>query len=298
MEPARAIDPTHPSGPAGPGGGLHADVIGSGSRLVMAHGFTQTRRVWGSLDAMLATDHQVMRVDMPGHGRSSRIRADLPEGARLLGATGGEAAYIGYSMGARYCLHLAISQPELVHSLVLISGTPGIDDAGERAARRTQDEALADRLDPFPGSEGTPNGGGSSGSDQARIDIFLQQWLQNPLFGTIPEEANGLAERRSNTGPGLASSLRLAGTGTQYSLWSRIGRLGMPVLIVTGDRDVKFTDLGRRMAAAIGGNATHVVTESCAHSPHLQRPEQVAEVIRTHLHRPTIDIDDAAQVCQ
>ena len=89
----------------------------------MAHGFTQTGGVWGSLDRRLATDHEVVRVDMPGHGGSADVHADLPHGAALLGAAGGRATYLGYSMGARFCLHLALDQPGLVESLVLISGT-------------------------------------------------------------------------------------------------------------------------------------------------------------------------------
>jgi 2-succinyl-6-hydroxy-2,4-cyclohexadiene-1-carboxylate synthase len=211
-----------------------------------------------------------------------------------LGATGGEADYLGYSMGARFCLHLAILQPELVRSLVLISGTAGIDDAGQRAARRARDEALADRLDPPPGST-EPDSWRRRGSDQDRVDVFLERWLANPMFGAVADTANGLPERRSNTGPGLASSLRMAGTGTQLPLWTRIGRLAMPVLIVTGDQDVPFTDIGRRMAETIGENATHAVIGGCAHSPHLQQPDRVADVIARHLERAAVSAGRLAQ---
>jgi 2-succinyl-6-hydroxy-2,4-cyclohexadiene-1-carboxylate synthase len=259
---------------------LHAEVMGNGPRTVMAHGFTQTCRVWGSMDSILATDHELMLVDMPGHGGSAHVLADLTEGAHLLGALGGNAAYLGYSMGARFCLHLALTQPELVSSLVLISGTAGIDDPDDRAARRAQDEGLADQLDPP-----LPGGGGadSSGGGQARLDSFLRRWLDNPLLSGAPTETDGFAERRRNTGPGLASSLRLAGTGTQLPLWAQLNRLTMPVLILTGEHDDKFTGLGRRMADAIGENATHVVIAGVGHSPHLQQPALVAEQISAHL---------------
>jgi pimeloyl-ACP methyl ester carboxylesterase len=56
----------------------------------------------------------------------------------------------------------------------------------------------------------------------------------------------------------------------------------MPVLIITGERDDKFTALGRRMAEAIGANATHVVIAEAGHAPHLQRPGQVGALIRRH----------------
>ena len=73
------------------------------------------------------------------------------------------------------------------------------------------------------------------------------------MFGHVPDAANGIDERRRNTAAGLASSLRLAGTGTQEPLWDRLGELTLPVLVVVGGRDTKFTDLGRRLVAGVGG---------------------------------------------
>ena len=106
------------------------------------------------------------------------------------------------------------------------------------------------------------------------------------MLAGIPAEADGWAERRGNTGPGLASSLRLAGTGTQLPLWDRLSALAMPVLVVTGGLDDKFTAIGRRMVEAIGDNASRVVIEAAGHSPHLQEPARVAEAIRAFLPSP------------
>ena len=100
------------------------------------------------------------------------------------------------------------------------------------------------------------------------------------MFVGIGPEADGLDERRRNTGPGLASSLRRAGTGTQLPLWDKLGRLSMPVLVVTGQLDQKFTALGVRMTEAIGSNARHVEITGAGHAPHLQRPDAVAELVR------------------
>ena len=57
----------------------------------------------------------------------------------------------------------------------------------------------------------------------------------------------------------------------------------MPVLIVTGGDDTKFTELGRRMAAAIGPRASHRVLAGAGHAPHLQQPSVVAAWVRSHL---------------
>ncbi len=250
---------------------LHAETVGSGPRLVMAHGFTQTGRVWGSMDDNLAEDHQVVRVDLPGHGASATVAAGLEDGALLLGGVGGRATYLGYSMGARFCLHLAIARPDLVGGLVLISGTAGIEDEAERHRRRASDDELAEELDPIR-APGPP----------VAVGTFVRRWLENPMFAGISESANGLDDRLRNTGPGLASSLRLAGTGTQRPLWDSIGRLTMPVLIISGELDEKFTALGLRMAVAIGPTASRSVVPGAGHAPHLQRPDEVARLVRAH----------------
>jgi pimeloyl-ACP methyl ester carboxylesterase len=125
---------------------LHADHRGRGPRLVLVHGFTQTRRCWGTEADGLAVDHELVLVDAPGHGRSTDVAAGLLDGAALLADVGGDATYLGYSMGARFALHVALARPEVVRGLVLLSGTAGIEDDDERAARREQDRRTATRL--------------------------------------------------------------------------------------------------------------------------------------------------------
>lgn len=267
--PTPATDDATDDGPA-----LAVERRGTGPVLVLAHGFTQTGRLWGGLDDDLAADHTLVQVDLPGHGGSSAVAVGLPEGARLLGAAGGRADYLGYSMGARFCLHLALARPDLVRRLVLVSGTAGIDDPDEREERRRADRVLAGRLDPEDGSAPTDT-----------VESFVDAWVANPLFGVVPDAARGLAERRTNTASGLASSLRYAGTGTQQPLWDQLSRLSPPVLVVTGSRDAKYDNLGRRLVSAIGPNAEHVVVPDADHAPHLQHPGTVAGLVRSFLAR-------------
>jgi 2-succinyl-6-hydroxy-2,4-cyclohexadiene-1-carboxylate synthase len=240
------------------------------ARLVLVHGFTQTGASWGPIARRLAAvGHEVMTPDLPGHGARSKVRATLPETAGLLAEECGPACYIGYSLGGRVCLQLAKQHPEVVERLVVLSATAGIDDPDERAKRRAADNRLADELE-------------SSGD----VAAFLERWLAGPLFASLPREAAGMEARLNNTADGLASSLRLAGTGAQEPLWDRLGSLPMPVLVVAGELDEKFGALGKRLVAAIGAYARLELIAGAGHAAHLERPDAFVDVIGAQVPPP------------
>lgn len=244
---------------------LYAEADGHGPAVVLVHGFTQTRRCWGPVAADLAADHEVTRVDAPGHGRSASLSVGLTEGAQLIGDAGATATYVGYSMGARFCLHLALTNPDLVRGLVLIGGTAGIENARERSSRRAQDLETAARIR----SQG--------------IEAFLTDWLDQPIFAHLPADAQLRAERLENTAEGLASSIELAGTGSQEPLWERLSDLTMPVLLVVGELDEKFTRIAHQMALRTGANATVAVIAHAGHAAHLEQPGAVVVSLRAWL---------------
>jgi 2-succinyl-6-hydroxy-2,4-cyclohexadiene-1-carboxylate synthase len=234
----------------------------------MVHGFTQNRRCWGVFGDGLARSHELVLVDAPGHGDSSGVGADVPTGAALIGDAVGTAGYVGYSMGGRHVLRLAADRPHLVERLVLIGASPGIVDPTERQARVDADERLADHL------------------EQIGLNSFLEEWLGQPLFATLPPGAAHLSERRTNTVAGLAGSLRAAGTGAQEPMWDSLGALDMPILLLVGEHDERFTVVARRMQDSIGDNATVSVVEGAGHAVHLEQPvasvELVARWLRDH----------------
>jgi 2-succinyl-6-hydroxy-2,4-cyclohexadiene-1-carboxylate synthase len=249
-------------------GPLHRVVEGVAEplrRVVLVHGFTQTLAAWGPVAERLAGRWQVVRVDLPGHGGSGRVRVGFAEAAGLVGEAGGAGVYCGYSLGGRLCLRLALDRPDLVRGLVLVGASPGIADAGERAARRAADERLAAEV------------------ERDGVAAFLDRWLAGPLFATLPAEAAGRAERLANTAEGLAYALRRLGTGAQEPLWDRLGGLRPPVLLVAGERDPKFTGLARRMAAAIGPSARVAIVPGAGHAVHLERPAATAALLAEFL---------------
>jgi 2-succinyl-6-hydroxy-2,4-cyclohexadiene-1-carboxylate synthase len=250
---------------------LHSEREGTGDRVVLLHGFGQTGRCWGPLAAALARDHEVVRLDAPGHAGSSAVAADLPTTGRLAAAAGGRAIYVGYSMGARMALHVATEAPEAVRALVLVGGTPGIEDDGARAERRAADVAQAAHIR----SEG--------------VDAFVDRWLALPMFAGLPPEARFEDERRRNTAEGLATSLELAGTGSQRPLWDRLAALEQPVLAVAGEDDARYAEIAGRTAAAIGANARAATVAGAGHSAHLEQPARFSALLLGWLDQAEIE---------
>ena len=248
------------------GAAIHVERLGAGTpRLAMIHGFTQTGRSWRGLASDLAADHEVVLVDAPGHGGSATVAADLWRGAEAIVAGAGAGVYVGYSMGARFALFAALARPAAVEALVLLGVNPGIEDGDERAARRRSDDELAASI------------------ERGGVDRFLDQWLAQPLFASLPPDAADVEDRRRNTAAGLASSLRLAGTGVQEPVWDRVGTIEVPVIVVAGERDTKFRALGERLAPAIGSNATFAVVPDAGHAAHLEQPTAFAALVRAWL---------------
>jgi 2-succinyl-6-hydroxy-2,4-cyclohexadiene-1-carboxylate synthase len=234
--------------------------------IVLAHGFTQTARSWDRFRELLqhATGEQIDAVDLPGHGTASARRSDLWASADHLVDAGGIGTYVGYSMGGRVCLHAALARPETVQRLVLIGATAGIEDDDMRIARRADDDELADEI------------------ERIGVESFVDRWLTNPLFDGLTEETAQRSDRLRNTASGLASSLRLAGTGTQQPLWSRLGEIGQPTLLIVGERDMKFRAVADRMASALPNADTTVIAEA-GHSVHLEQPEATVAALTAWL---------------
>ena len=246
---------------------LHVEVRGSGPPLVLLHGFTQTGRLWGPFGERLAEHRTLVALDLPGHAGSEAVRADLPTTAGLVTeavrATIGTAPcdVLGYSLGARVALHVVTGSDLEVGRLVCIGVTAGIEDETERARRRAADETTADSLE-------------ASGD----VGAFLDAWLGGPLFARLTGDAAARGERLRNSAAGLASSLRLCGTGTQAPLWDRLPSIRQPVLALAGTDDIRFAAFALRVARTAPSCVATLVPGG-GHAVHLAQPELTGRVV-------------------
>jgi 2-succinyl-6-hydroxy-2,4-cyclohexadiene-1-carboxylate synthase len=231
--------------------------------VVLLHGFTQTSASWRPVLAALAGRYKALAPDLPGHGAFAARPASFPAcDAYLRALARGPFTLAGYSMGGRIALHAAFLLGPRLTRLVLVGASPGLADPEERAARRREDDALADRIEAIG------------------VEAFVREWSAQALFDGIPrgvaEQAD--ADRRSNTAAGLAAALRGLGTGVMPSLWERLPELAVPVTLVVGERDEKFRAIAERMADPLPV-ARLVVAAGAGHAVPLEAPEVVAAAI-------------------
>jgi len=257
------------------GAGYNLEIQGNGPALVLLHGFTGSAVAWRGFTAGFLETHRVIGLDALGHGLSDApadpARYAMPQVAAdfvaLLDKLELEnVALLGYSMGGRLALYLALTHPERVSRLILESASPGLANTAVRQARTASDNALAERL------------------EREGVESFVAYWEKLPLWDSqvqLPASVRAVqhALRLRNNPQGLANSLRGMGTGVQPSLWERLPGLTIPTLLIAGELDQKFCEIGRQMQANLP-DARLAIVPGAGHTVHLERPSEFEYLVK------------------
>jgi len=263
------------------GADFHVEDHGTGPPLVLLHGFNGSSASWAPLSHDLARMHRVVAIDIIGHGASSapehasryvfeQALRDLAEVTAQLGIA--RAAWLGYSMGGRLALGMAVDHPARVSSLILESATAGIQHEKERLQRVEADQELATRI------------------EEVGIETFADEWERLPIWEsqrTLPVEVLQVQReiRLHNRAVGLANSLRGMGQGAQPSYWDRLDEIDVPVLLMAGALDRKFVGIAGQMGVRIAGAELSVIPDA-GHAVHLERPVEFLAHVREFLTEP------------
>lgn len=256
------------------GAQINVETAGSGPALVLLHGFTGSAAVWEPHLGAFARRLTTVAIDLVGHGLS-----DAPDDPRRYGIAHHvedvvgvldrlsipQASVLGYSMGGRVALALAIAAPDRLSALVLESTSPGLRNPEVRMTRAAQDAMLADAI------------------ERDGVEAFVERWERLPLFATqasLPEDARSAlhALRLRNRARGLANSLRGFGQGVMMPMHDFLGEIGIPTLILAGALDHQYCEAGREMSARIPSAVLRIV-EGAGHTIHLEQPETFRQAV-------------------
>jgi 2-succinyl-6-hydroxy-2,4-cyclohexadiene-1-carboxylate synthase len=146
---------------------------------------------------------------------------------------GGARILLGYSMGGRLALHALLSEPHPWSAAVIVSAHPGLEDPGEREARRASDAAWA------------------AAALTGNWSDFLASWNAQPVLGgTAVRDDRAdrqLAQRRRE----IARSYVDWSLGAQQPLWDKLPGIRIPVLWIAGENDARYLDLARRATSLL-----------------------------------------------
>lgn len=264
--------------------------------VLLLHGFLGTSEDWVPTMKALAPSARVIAIDLPGHGESKILQrhknSEQPAVTVQLVAdlllkliyhiTDGEVVVVGYSMGARIALHMALNQDHKIRGAVTISGSPGLRDEASRRRRIAIDKSRAQFL------------------MCCGLECFLQTWYSGKLWTSLREhpEFNSLVRTRSKHKniKALAKVLADSSVGRQKSLWEDLKHLKRPLLVVAGEKDAKFKDISQKMRTEIMSHAECgsdgpkgkelcevLIIPDSGHAVHVENPLPLVRAVRKFL---------------
>jgi 3-oxoadipate enol-lactonase len=249
---------------------LYYEVSGSGPSVVLCHGYTGSHQDWMFQVPVLAQKYQVVTIDHRGHGTSdapsSADSYSIPTlGDDLYGLLNyldiAECCLVGHSMGGLVALQLALDQPHVVSSLVLVDTASGPVDIPGHADRRAKLLEIA-RTD---GMEA----------------VFDYDARSNPLslrrFERYPKLFNRSMQRILDMpvdgyvymGQALSECEDLTG---------RLKEISVPTLVMVGEEDLPFQQPSRTVAEGIPNAQLRVVPQGL-HCPQEEEPETFNQIL-------------------
>ncbi|MFD6995363.1 alpha/beta fold hydrolase [Streptomyces mirabilis] len=269
---------------------LHVAVAGSGSPIVLLHGFPQTHLMWRHVATDLAADHTVICPDLRGYGASDKpvatgadgnayakrtMAADVVSLARALGHE--RFALAGHDRGALVAIRAGLDHPEAITHLASLDVLPTLDmwdvmhgtgaAVGFHLYLMAQPPGLPERM------------------IHAAADVFfghfLDIWTRDPR--AIPDEIRAayLAASRAAVPSIVADYRASAGIDVEHDRADRAAgnRLRMPVAVLQQDWGAALGFDAAARWRAWAPDLRHT-TVSCGHFMAEEAPADVVKAIR------------------
>ena len=242
----------------------------SGMPVVCLHGFGGSGLDFEGISEHISPGFNPIGLNVPGHGGLALTQKPMDQILKSVQAFNTEPIILlGYSMGGRIALRLAVSGALDIAQLVLIGTTPGMKSPEEQQSRRRFENQISARLLELSPPE------------------FESWWRTLPPIKTqsrMPQSLQSDMRRRRalNDLGHLNRALEVFGTSRMPPMWSALNTLSIPTMLITGEEDHKYLDIAQRMNRVLP-RSCHVNVAGCGHAPHLESPARTASVLNRQL---------------
>lgn len=263
----------------------YLDTGGNGAPLVLVHGLGSNLSLWRDHIELLAAEHRVLALDLPGFGVSSKHdvsgrMTDFADSVRgfvealdLVPIT-----YVGVSMGGQIGLTLALESHDMIARLVLVS------PAGIETFTDEQAEALRQTM--------TPQAIASADSSaiQQNTAANFASWSDD--YAWLIEQRHALVERDDFMAYARANAASVAGM-VDEPVYDRLGNVQVPTLVLYGSGDQLIPNpylnpqwdtesIAQRAEEALPNADVHMVDDA-GHLLMIEQPEVFREHVRAFL---------------
>ncbi|WP_089153987.1 alpha/beta fold hydrolase [Micromonospora sp. NBS 11-29] len=272
---------------------LNVAVGGSGSPVVLLHGFPQTHLMWRHVAADLAADHTVICPDLRGYGASDKPAADTEQTyakrtmaadvVALARALGHERfALAGHDRGALVAVRAGLDHPDTVTHLASLDVLPTLDmwDVLHGASA-----SVAFHLYLMAQPPGLPERMISASAD-AFFGHFLDAWAGDPAAMPAPVRAEYLRASREAVDSIVADYRASAGIDVAHDRADRDAgrRLAMPVTVIQQDWGAALGYDAAAVWRAWAPDLEHRTT-SAGHFMAEEAPAEISAALRALLTR-------------
>ncbi|WP_329108762.1 alpha/beta hydrolase [Micromonospora sp. NBC_01699] len=272
---------------------LNVAVGGSGSPIVLLHGFPQTHLMWRHVAADLAADHTVICPDLRGYGASDKpaetdentyskrtMAADIVALARALGHD--RFALAGHDRGALVAIRAGLDHPDVVTRLASLDVLPTLDMWDVMHGTTA---AVGFHLYLMAQPPGLPEQMISASAD-AFFGYFLDLWTRNPEAIPVAVRAAYLKASREAVTSIVADYRASAGIDVDHDRADRAAgnRLRMPVSVLQQDWGSALGFDAAALWRAWAPDLEHG-TVTCGHFMAEEAPAEIVKTLRSLLTR-------------
>jgi pyruvate dehydrogenase E2 component (dihydrolipoamide acetyltransferase) len=241
---------------------------GTGTPLLMLHGFTADSQSWALLEKAMGGDRPLIRIDLPGHGRSPRRRVgSFAELARQVVEVFDDTCrdhdridILGHSLGGALALALADIRPRRVRSLALIAPAGLGPEVNAQAlagiTRATRAESLAPWLRLLTATPDGISDDYAKAAMRLRADASLRAYQSDLAEVLFPDSVQ------------------------PFDLRPALSRVVCPTTLIWGRGD---HILPWRQSISITGDFALHLLSGAGHVPQIECPDRVARILNLHL---------------
>lgn len=252
---------------------IHYQEKGTGTPLVLIHGYTSSTYSWKDVFEPLAKTFHVIAIDLKGFGFSGKPDGDYTRRAQsvlvahLLEHLNVEQAWLcGNSMGGEVALNVALANPQRVAGLILVDSA-GVEVPGSGS--------LAPGYLLVPGV----------GRILIALSLISEKLVRQGLRKSFYDQSKVTDERVANyyrplkTRGGQLAALRARAQWSAFPVEPELGKISVPTLILWGAQDQLIPLTAGRKLSSLIKDSKLVIFDSCGHLPQEEMPARTVDEI-------------------